>query len=256
MTVQINARVSDALGAELDRMASERSIERGALARDILAEAVGAWKEGRAMFERPETLDPTDLRHIVARIEQHDIALDRVLRRHDKREAELAQRARDDTLGVSEARGAIVAQMGARLDDTLRGAKSELAQMREELIASAKAPPALAGINDRLDQIERLASRERVHQPINIGFGEWRWPVFALLAVSFLIMGGVAFELVSRMLPDRWLAIPGASRMLGGGERAVCRLIDYQYDYIGLTDCRVERTERSVTVVAERKRTR
>lgn len=254
MTVQINARVSDELGAELDRMASERGVERGALARDILAEAVGAWKEGRAMFERPNTPGPIDLQRIAVKLHEHTTELDRLLRRTDKRDAELARRVSEDTLGVSEARGAIVSDVSARFDASIELLRGELARTREELsMVAAKSPPALTDIEHKLERIESLATRERTHQVYNIGFGQWKWPVFAGLGAFFTIIGGAAFTALAAVLPDHWLAMRQVDRLLGSGDHAICRLVEHRFG-TNLSGCRIDVEGRTVVVTATAQR--
>lgn len=247
MTVQVNARVPDEIGAALDRWASELGIERSALVRDIIAEAVQAKAEGRASFERPEMPGPADLNRIVVKLDEQTTELDRILRQNARRDAELVKSARDDTLAVSEARGAIVADVIAGLRAALEVLHGELVRTREELIALMGRLPQFAALADDLAQIRKLAERERTKTVYNIGLGDWRGGMLASAFIILVVMAMGFYFALAAILPSRLLATPTANRLLGGGDRGICRLIDYQY---GTTACGVQVAGREVTVTA------
>lgn len=246
---QINARVSDAIVAGLDRWAAAIGIERSALVRDILAEAVTARSEGRASFERPDMPDPADLQHLAARLERQGVELDRIMRQNAKRDAELMKQARTDTVGVSQARDAIVADVVAHMRTALEAVHGELVRTRDELSALLRKLPQLVAIDGKLDQVLAAAQEPRVTRSYNIGLGHWSAGMLSIAGFTLLVFGMFGFMLVAAVLPERWLELRYANRLLGGGDRAICRLIDYHYD-TGLLNCQTAVSGRTVTVTA------
>lgn len=260
MTVQMNARVSDETGAKLDRYASKRGIERAALVRDMLDEGVAALDEGRASFERPEVPGPTDFRHMAAKVSELTTELERVLRQNAKRDAELLKSARDDTLGVSEARGAIAADVAARTRSALELIHGQLVELGEALMSVLADQPQLVAIDAKLDgmkadtdaklaEITALAKRPRDLHRYDFGFGQWTGGAFAgAFAILMALSVGVFFVLAA-VLPDRALAVPTGNRLLGGGDEAICTLVDRRY---GTERCKVVFGGKTVTVTARR----
>lgn len=246
---QVTSRVSEELEAALNRWAAEEGVQRSDLIRRILTESVDARREGRASFERSDAPGPADLARIVAKLDQQTTELDRILRRDAKRDAELVKSARDDTLGVSEARAAIVGDVVASLRAALEVLHGELVRTRDDLTALMVSLPQFQAMDGRLERIEELAGRERVKRVVNTGLGEWTWPVTAVVLAVMLLFGMLGFAGLAAVLPERWIELRYASRLLGGGDRAVCRLIDYQYG-TGLTGCAGKTNGRTVIFTA------
>lgn len=246
---QVTSRVSDELEAALNHWAAEDGMQRADLIRQILAEATEARREGRATFERSEAPGPADLARLAAKLDTQTTELDRVLRQNAKRDAELLKSAREDTLGISDARAKIVADVTAELRvafDTLhRGG----VQTRSELSSLMQAPLRLSGIDGKLDRILEAARTPRTVRTYNIGLGDWSGGMLICAGLIILTFGMFAFVALAALLPERWLELRTANRMLGGGDRAICRLVDYQYE-TGLTRCLVAVKGRTVTVTA------
>ncbi len=247
---QVTSRVSDELEAALNRWAAGEGMQRSDLVRQILTEAVDAHREGRARFERPELPGPADLQHLAARLDAQTTELDRVLRHNAKRDAELTRQARNDTRGVSEARDAIVADVAMQTRAALEVVHGELVRTREELETLLRSLPQLVGIDSKLDRVLEAARAPRVTKTYNIGPGDWSAGMLAMAGFIATVVGMFAFVALAAVLPERWLELRVANKMLGGGDRAICRLIDYHYD-TGLMDCRTAVTSRMVTVTAK-----
>lgn len=246
---QVTSRLSDELEAALNRWAAEDGVQRSDLIRQILGEATDARREGRATFQRPEQPGPADLSRLVAKLDTQTTEIDRVLRQNAKRDAELARHARDDTRGVSEARDAIVADVIAQMRAALELVHGELVHTREELAALMQRLPQLVGIDGKLDRVLEAAQAPKVSKTYNIGLGNWSGGMLAMAGVIVLVFGMFAFVALAAILPERWLELRMANRMLGGGDRAICRLVDYHYG-TGLTNCSTAVTGRTVTVTA------
>ncbi|MDG6745476.1 hypothetical protein QCF01_13865, partial [Staphylococcus aureus] len=58
---QVNVRLGDEDDAALTRCAAERGVERATLAKSFVRECLDAWRDGRAVFDRPEQLGPGDV---------------------------------------------------------------------------------------------------------------------------------------------------------------------------------------------------
>lgn len=246
---QVTSRVSDELEDALNRWASELGISRPDLIREILGEAVAAHREGRARFERPEMPGPADFQRLATKLDEQTTELDRVLRQNAKRDADLARQARDDTVGVSAARDAIAADVVSQMRAALEVIHGELVRTREELTAMMQRLPQFLAMDARLGRIEELAGRERTAKVYNIGLGDWSGGMLASTGVIVLILGMFAYHGLAAALPERWLQIPSANRMLGGGDRAICRLVGYHYE-TGLADCRIRAENRTVTITS------
>lgn len=260
MTVQINVRVSDETGAKLDRHASNRGIERAALVRDMLDEGVAALDEGRASFERPEVPGPTDFRHMAAKVTELTTELERVLRQNAKQAAEFLESARDDTLGVSEARGAIAADVAAQTQGALELVHGQLVNLGEALVAAVADQPQFAaihakldgmkaGTDEKLDEIAALGKRPRDLHRYDVGLGQWTGGALASAFVILMVLSMGVFFVAAAVLPERAVAVPTGNRLLGGGDEAICKLVDRRY---GTERCTVVFGGKTVTVTARR----
>ncbi len=246
---QVTSRVSDALEAALNLWAADEGIQRADLIRQILAEAIEARRERRATFERSDAPGPADLARLVAKLDTQTIEIERMLRQNAKRDAELLKSARKDTLGVSDARAKIVADVTAELRAAFDTLHRGWMQTRAELSALMQTPPQLPGIDGKLDRILEAARAPRTVRTYNIGLGDWSGGMLMCAGLIVLAFGMFAFIALAALLPDRWLELRTANRMLGGGDRAICRLVDYQYE-TGLNRCRITAQGRTVTVTA------
>lgn len=244
--VQVTSRVSEDLEAALNRWAAEEGLQRSELIRGILTEAAEARQGGRASFQRPEMPEPADLARLVTKLDAQTTELERVLRQNTKRDAELSKRAQADQIGVSDARTAIVGDIEARTGGMLETFQAELVRTRDELTALLRRLPQLAGIDEKLDHI--LVEARKPRTSLNLGFGDWSWRRGAVALLCVPVAGMGALFALTVVLPGRWFGIPLADRMLGGGNQAICRLIDYQHD-TGMTDCKTLVRGRSAIVL-------
>jgi hypothetical protein len=274
---QVTARISDELEAALNRWAADEGQQRADLIRNILTEAADARRERRAMFDRPALPTPADLQHLTVEVRNLLVELNRVLRQNGKRDAELAQSAKVDAIGVSEARTAIIAQLTAemgRLTDLLL---ARIAELLAGQVAALTASPVMTDIAAALKRIEEhpglkemrilqeahtIALRTlnaTIKQSINeprtiVRFLVWDrdWSprkVLAGLALVWLICVG-SYHGLARMLPVSWLAVRSSDLQTGTDGQATCALLKYRFS---TTDCdtRFDGGTMQVTVVRD-----
>ena len=233
MAGQVNARLMPELDAEFDRWATELGIERGKLARDIITEALTARREGRAMFEQPEAPEPQDQTRIMAMLPELTTELDRLLRQNNKRDAELLKKARENTLGVSEARSAIVNDVVAQTRGSLEGVQGELAALRDHHVEALQRQPRLDTIDARLEGLGAKLDKIEQHarEPRTVTYHQYGDKVFTgrgqILVVSIIASAG-ALALFGVAKASAWSSL-GVS-ILGGGDTAICRAIEHVHD--------------------------
>lgn len=253
---QITARISDELEAALNRWAADDGLQRADLIRNILTEAADARRERRVMFDRPALLTPADLQHLTAEVRNLLVELNRVLRQNGKRDAELAQSAKEDAIGVSDARTAIIAQLTAemgRLTDLLL---ARIAELPAGQVAALTASPVMTGIIAALKRIEEypglkemrtlqeahtialrtlnVTIKQSVEAPRTIvRFLVWDrdWSprrVMAGLALFWLVCVA-SYHGAARMLPVSWLAVRSSDLQTGTSSQATCALLRYRF---------------------------
>ena len=253
---QVTARVSDDLEAALNRWAADDGQQRSDLIRQILTEAADARREGRATFDRPELPTPADLQHLTAEVRIVLVELNRVLRQNAKRDAELVGHAKADTLGVSDARAAIVSQLTGEIGAARDAVLASLGKLPDAQVAALAASPGVKTMGATLARIEKhpcfdeiLAGQEahavalrentavtvqaaeqpKTHVSYTVWDKEWSGRrVLAGLAVIWAFCVASYFAL-AMVLPVSWLAVPSANRLLGGGDRAICALVNYRF---------------------------
>lgn len=260
MSGQVNARLGTEDDAKLDRRAAELGVSRGTLASKFIIEGLMAMDEGRASFEPVEVPGPTDFRHMAAKVTELTTELERVLRQNAKRDAELLKSARDDTMGVSEARGAIAADVVAQTRSALELIHGRLVELGEAFMSALADQPQLVAIDAKLDgmkadtdaklaEITALAKRPRDLHRYDFGFGQWTGGAFAGAFAILMALSVGVFFVIAAVLPDRALAVPTGNRLLGGGDEAICKLVDRRY---GTERCKVVFGGKTVTVTARR----
>ena len=236
---QITSRVSDELEGALTRWAAENGRPRADLIREILAEAADAHQQGRAMFDKRQGVDPTDVQHLVANVGELQIELKRVLEQNIKREAALVRSAKEDTLGVSEARTAIVSRIVAELEQVRDVMLSVLARVPAEQAAALTASPAFvtltAAVNAQTDALRKhiVAANRWFEQPctqINYVLWDRSWSTRKVVAAlsAFWLMSVGSYFFLAMTLPGSWLAVRSANQLLGGGDQAICALVNYR----------------------------
>jgi hypothetical protein len=233
MPGQVNVRLAPELDAEFDRWAAELGIERGTLGRDILKEALAARREGRATFERPETVGPGDMIAMKATLDRGVMEIDRIAKSWAAHETDMRKQERDDQLALTRARTEFIAGMPERITASLNPIRKEMAAFAERIDKQ----PRLDAIDARLERFEakldRIATAAEQPKTVNtctIGALDLRrrWYVVAGLAAFGLSLG--LFYVAAAVLPQTWLAAPTANSLLGGGDQAICTLVNYQFD--------------------------
>lgn len=245
---QVTSRVSDELEAALDRWAAKEGRPRAQLIRDVLAEAADAHSQGRAMFAKPEAIDLKDLQHLVADIRAQQIELGRLLAQNSKRDAALARSAREDTLGVSDARTAIVSRLVAELQQVREAICAMIARLPAEQAEALAASPAFADLTAAVDaqtqtsQDHAAAAKRWFEQPrTHTTYTIWdkNWSSRRVAAALFVFWGAsiISYFALAMALPSSWLAVRSANHLLGGGDQAICALVNYR---LATDGCRTE----------------
>ena len=236
---QINARIPDEVAAALDRWASQAGIERATLVRDVLIEAVTARGEGRASFERPETVDPADLHHLIADMRGLKIELARVLDQNAKRDAALVKSARADTVGVSEARTAIVSRLVAELQQVRDAVLDATAKLSVEHATALAASPAQAAVvsavnaqakvlREYMAKADHWFGQPRTQVRYTVWDRDWSGRRVSAALAGTWSLSVASFFFLAMLLPGSWLAVRSANTLLGGGDQAICALVNYR----------------------------
>lgn len=236
---QVTSRVSDELEAALTRWAAEDGRQRADLIREILAEAIDAHSQGRAMFAKPESLNTKDIQEIVASLREQQIELKRILDQNIKRDAALVRSAKEDTLGVSEARTAIVTQLAAELEHVRNTLLTAIARLPAQQADALAASPALVTIAAAIDaqgkalRDHTAASKRWFEQPraqvtYTIWDKDWSGRRIGAALLIFWAVSVWSYFGAAMMLPSSWLAIRSANYLLGGGDQAICALVNYR----------------------------
>ena len=55
--------------------------------------------------------------------------------------------------------------------------------------------------------------------------GRWLLPIMG----AVMLFGIGCFFGFAALLPARWVALPSANRLLGGGDQAICALVNYRF---------------------------
>lgn len=234
---QITSRVSDELEAALDRWAAAEGRPRSELIREVLAEAADAYGQGRAMFTQTDSINPKDIQQILSGLREQHIELQRILEQNIKRDAALVRRAREDTLGVSEARTAIVSRINAEIQQVRDATLAAIARLPAEQADALSASPALTATAAALDgqaqalrQLTALAKRWFEEPKTYVTYTIWdrKWPggmVLAALGILWLVSVGSFFAL-AMLVPG--LGVRSANKLLGGGNQAICALVNHR----------------------------
>lgn len=254
---QVNARVSEELEAALNRWAADDGQQRPDLIRRILTEALAARREGRATFKHPVTLGPGDLIAMKATLDRGVMEIDRIAKVWAKDEAGIRKQKRDDQLALTHARNEFMAGLPDRIFNSLNPIREEMLTMAERIDNQ----PRLDAI-DRKQQahtdalkantaaIEHWGKKPRTHISYTVWDRNWSGrAVAAALFVAWLICIGI-FYVVAMILPSSWLAVRSANVLLGGGDHAVCALVNYR---MSSDTCRTEFDNQALKVVVKAK---
>lgn len=234
---QVTSRVSDELEAALTRWAAEDGRQRADLIREILAEAVDAHNQGRAMFAKPESLNTKDIQEIAASLREQQIELKRILDQNIKRDAALVRSAKEDTLGVSEARTAIVSQLAAELQhvrDALLDAIARLPGQQADALTASPAFAAMAtaveaqekALRDHSAAATRWFEQPRTHTTYTVWDKDWSGRRIGAALLIFWAVSVWSYFGLAMLIPS--LGVRSANHLLGGGDQAICALVNYR----------------------------
>lgn len=247
---QVNVEFDDDTVKTLDRIAAKQSIRRTELVRRMVRELIDADAAGREPFSVPvQEMRAEDLAHVAREHRQLAIELDRVVRQNVKREADLRKAIEAYERDAAAARERGEREVSEALEREVAPFRAEIATLKADLATKIGNQPRLDAMESTLQQVRQLASQPRTAKVYNIGLGDWSGGMLATAGVVLLVLGMFAYHGLAAALPERWLQIPSANRMLGGGDRAICRLIDYHYE-TGLADCRIRAENRTVTITS------
>jgi hypothetical protein len=240
MPGQVNARLAPELDAEFECWAAELGIERGKLARDIITEALAARREGRAMFEQPEKVGPGDALAMKAMLDRGLMEIDRISTSWAAHESEMRKQERDDQLALTRARTEFIAGMPERITASLNPIRKEMAAFAERLDKQPRLDAIdarLEGFDAKLERIATAAEQPRTVSTYTIGPLDLRKRWYAITGLAAFGLSLAVFYTASTVLPQTWLATPTANGLLGGGDQAICALINYQLsnDYCVVT---------------------
>jgi hypothetical protein len=113
--------------------------------------------------------------------------------------------------------------------------RGELAAARAEIAALIEHPPQLEAIETKLDRIEALAREPRTLTTIAIGDVKLsRATGLVIIGVIWSVCLATSMAAVL-VLPQSWLAVRTANFLLGGGDQAICALVNYR---MAVDNCR------------------
>ena len=252
---QLNIRLAPDHDAEFERWKDDLGVERGKLGKDIIIEALAARREGRAMFETPVTLGPGDMIAMQATLERGVMEIDRIATAWAKHEAGMHKLERDDQLALTRARNEFMAGLPDRIHASFNPIRKEMLALAERIDRQ----PRLDAIDDKQRElaeavkannlaIERWGKKPAVHNSYILWNREWPGGIIAAaLSVTWLVCIASTVAIVM-ILPRSWLAVPSANLLLGGGDQAVCALVDYR---MATDTCRTEFGGKAMTVTVK-----
>ena len=241
---QVNVRLGDEDDAALTRCAAERGVERATLAKSFVRECLDAWRDGRAVFDQPEQLGPGDVVAFAAKLDKAVMEIDRIAQSWAAHESDMHKLEREDQLALTRVRAEFIKGMPERITASLNPIRAEMLLLAERIDRQ----PRLDAIDERQrDHSELLrentaAIRSLERQPrTNVSYTIWDRElsgrkVGAALAVIWLLSVSSYF-FAAMALPPSWFAVRSANYLLGGGDQAVCALVNYR---LATDSCRTQ----------------
>lgn len=248
---QVNVRLGDEDDAALTRCAAERGVERTTLVKSFVQECLAAWKEGRAVFDRPRQLEPGDVVALGARLDKAVMEIDRIAQAWAAHESDMHKLEREDQLALTRARTEFIKGMPERITASFNPIRAEMRLLAERIDKQ----PRLDAIEERQREhtaqqseyaealrentaaIESLKKQPRTQTSYIVWDMEWSGRTLgAALSVVWLLCVGSYF-LVVMVLPLSWVAVRSANFLLGGGDQAVCALVNYR---LATDSCRTQ----------------
>jgi hypothetical protein len=254
---QVNVRLGDEDDADLTCCANERGVERATLAKSFVRECLAAWREGRAVFDRPEQLGPGDVVAFGARLDKAVMEIDRIAQSWAAHESDMHKLEREDQLALTRARTEFIKGMPERITASFNPIRAEMRLLAERIDKQ----PRLDSIDERQRDhtealrentaaIRSLEQRPRTKVSYTVWDRDWSGrKVGAALSVVWLFCVGSYF-LAAMALPLSWVAVRSANFLLGGGDQAVCALVNYR---LATDSCRTQFAGRPGKVVVRAK---
>lgn len=250
---QVNVRLGDEDDAALTRCAAERGVERATLAKLFVQECLAAWRDGRAVFDRPEQLGPGDVVAFGAKLDKAVMEIDRIAETWAAHESEMHKLEREDQLALTRARTEFIKGMPERITASLNPIKAEMAMFSERIDKQ----PRLDAIDERQrehtdalrENTAAIRSLEQ-HPRTKVSYTVWdrelsgRKVGAALLGLWAVCVSSYFFAAMA--LPPSWFAVRSANYLLGGGDQAVCALVNYR---LATDSCRTQFQGRAGRIV-------
>lgn len=230
---QLNIGLDQADKARFDAIAAAEGVPSATLGRSVLLEFLAASDEGRAMFEPSKPpIDPDLAVTLVSKLDRFSIEHDRILRSFDRREHKMLKAFN----ATEEANRNAVERLGEELStrfsngatpfaEMLTEHLEEVEQLRNDILAAARAPEWISAINGKLDVIEAAAKEPRHMNRYEIA-PNWRLPAWQLCCAAILALfaAAVVITTLARLTPDSWIATPMSRAMYGSSDRGMCEL--------------------------------
>jgi hypothetical protein len=250
---QVNVRLGDEDDAALSRCAAERGIERAALAKLFVQECLAAWHEKRTIFDRPKQLGPGDIVAFGTKLDRAVMEIDRVAETWAAHESKMHELERKDQLALTRARTEFIKGMPERITASLNPIKAEMAMFSERIDKQ----PRLDAIDERQREhtdalkentaaIRSLEQQPRTKVSYTVWDKDWsgRKVGTALLGLWAVCVSSYFFAAMT--LPPSWFAVRSANYLLGGGDQAVCALVNYR---LATKNCRTQFEGKAAKVV-------
>lgn len=254
---QIGFRVDEAYEVQLQQALAITGKDRATFAREAVRAAMLRAIDGPEASE-PEAaprLDIGDAAAVIRRLEGTLVEFRQVAGEHQRQAAELRKLARDDAGAMHRARAEFLEGYPERILKSTRPVHEKLAELSGKLDEL----PGVAGIHEALTRIEdavgtalaamveaakedrtaaaaearatRALIEKAMAEPRTINTIDLRsWTLGQLGVVAgifWLVSVGVLYAIIM-LLPADWVAVRTANHLLGGGEQAICQLVNYR----------------------------
>ena len=241
---QVNVRLGDENDAALSRCAAERGIERSALVKLFVQDCLAAWREKRAVFDQPKQLGPGDVVALGAMLERAYMEIDRIAVTWASHESEMHRLEREDQLALTRARAEFVKGMPERITASLNPIRAEMAMFAERIDKQ----PRLDAIDERqrahtdalrenTAAIRSLEQQPRTKVNYTIWDSDWSGRKIGAALLGLWAVCVASYFFIAMALPPSWFAVRSANYLLGGGDQAVCALVNYR---LATDSCRTQ----------------
>ncbi|WP_033923553.1 hypothetical protein [Sphingomonas sp. 37zxx] len=250
---QVNVRLGDEDDSALTRCAAERGVERTTLAKSFVQECLAAWRDGRAVFDRPKQLGPSDMVAFGARLDKAVMEIDRIAETWAAHESKMHKLGREDQLAMTRARTEFIKGLPERITTSLNPIKAEMMLLAERIDKQ----PRLDAIDERQRQhtdalrdntaaIRSLEQQPRTKVSYTVWDRELSGRKVGVALLGLWAVSVFSYFFAAMALPPSWIAVRSANYLLGGGDQAVCALVNYR---LATDSCRTQFGGRAGKVV-------